>query len=406
MKKWLLIAVAVVLVLAVAGAVFVYGAMGGFSGPLTPEEATVEVESLLRKTVAGDDAVRNGVLLVDAPALGVEGAWAAGVADMRDGIEMTTDTPFLSASVGKLFTAATVLSLAEEGVLSLDDSVTDWLEPEVYSGIPVKGGAAALQEVTIRRLLGQRSGIPDYYEGETVDGAPNVADLLHSDPDRVWTPQSLLAYTKEHFEPAGAPGEAFLYSDTNYDLLGLIVEEATGQPFHEAVAERILEPLALQDTWYHARTDPSRTGPPHPELASYADVWLGDINLARAPALSLDWAGGGLATTTADLRTMMRSLLGGRPVPLDAFQQEWTENSLSSGIDYAYSLWRIRPAGIFFLLRGYPDLYGVSGSSGTYLYYVPEYDAVISGAFNQTGYQQGHVRFLLQVLALLGRVEA
>jgi CubicO group peptidase (beta-lactamase class C family) len=91
---------------------------------------------------------------------------------------------------------------------------------------------------------------------------------------------------------------------------------------------------------------------------------------------------------------------------LDAFQQEWTENALARGIDYAYSLWRIRPAGIIFLLRGYPDLYGVSGSTGSFLYYVPDHDAVIAGSFNQTDYVQGHVRFLIQVLALLGRVES
>jgi D-alanyl-D-alanine carboxypeptidase len=400
MKKWLLIVASAALVIVVVGAVLAYAAMGGFAGPLTPEEATVKLETLLRETVTGDEALRNGVLLVDAPKLGVEGAWAAGVADARDGTEMTTATPFLSASIGKLFTAATVLSLADEGVLSLDDSVIEWLDPDVYSGIPVEGGDPALQEVTIRRLLGQRSGIPDYFEGETADGAPNVLDLVDDAPERVWTPSALLIYTKEHFDPAGAPGEVFTYSDTNYDLLGLIVEEATGLPFHEVVAEKVLRPLALQDTWYYARTDP-----PHPDLAPYADVWLGDVNIARAPALSLDWAGGGLATTAADLRTMMRSLQEDRPLPLTAFQQEWTENALARGIDYAYSLWRIRPAGLLFLLRGYPDLYGVSGSTGSFLYWVPEYDVVVTGTFDQTGYTQKHVMFLIKVLALLGRVE-
>jgi D-alanyl-D-alanine carboxypeptidase len=400
MKRWLLIVASAALVIVVVGAVLAYAAMGGFAGPLTPEEATAKLETLLRETVTGDEALRNGVLVVDAPKLGVEGAWAAGVADARDGTEMTIGTPFLSASIGKLFTAATVLSLADEGVLSLDDSVTEWLDPDVYSGIPVEGGDPALREVTIRKLLGQRSGIPDYFEGETADGAPNVLDLVDDDPERVWTPSALLTYTKEHFDPAGAPGEVFTYSDTNYDLLGLIVEEATGLPFHEVVAEKVLRPLVLQDTWYYARTDP-----PHPDLTPYADVWLGDVNIARAPALSLDWAGGGLATTAADLRTMMRSLQEGRPVPLTAFQQEWTENALARGIDYGYSLWRIRPAGLFFLLRGYPDLYGVSGSTGSFLYWVPEYDAVVTGTFDQIGYTQKHVMFLIKVLALLDRVE-
>ena len=362
------------------------------------------MQALLHDRIAGDKSLRNGVLLVDAPALGIEGAWSAGIAHQRDGSAMTPDTPFLSASIGKLFTAATVLSLVEEGKLSLDDSLTEWLPPDVYRGIPVKGGDEALHIVTIRLLLSHRSGIPDYYEGKTADGAPTVNELLVNEPDRTWTPQSLLDYVKAHYEPAGAPGASFTYSDTNYDLLGMIVEAATGQPFHEAVAARVLAPLALDETWYHAHTDPTRAGPPPPE-AAYADVWMGDVNLAGAPALSLDWAGGGLATTVGDLRTFLRDLLAGAPVPFEAFQKEWTENALSRGIDYGYGLWRIRPAGIIFLLRGYPELYGVSGSTGTWVYYVPEQDAVIAGAFNQSGYQQNHVRFLIQALAVLDRVE-
>jgi D-alanyl-D-alanine carboxypeptidase len=281
MKKRLLIVGAVGAI--ILGVVLVYAALGGFAGPLTSEEAQSELEALLRETVEGDDAVRNGVFLVDAPDLDIEGVWAAGIADERDGTPMTTETPFISASIGKLFTAATVLALVEEGVLSLDDNVTEWLDPAVYAGIPVGGGDRALSEVTIRRLLGQRSGIPDYFEGETADGTPNVMELLEEEPDRTWTPLSLLAYTKEHFEPAGVPGELFTYADTNYDLLGLIVEEATGEPFHEIVEEEVLQPLGLRDTWYYARTDP-----PRPDLAPYADVWLQDANAARTASLSLD----------------------------------------------------------------------------------------------------------------------
>ncbi len=400
-KRWLAAAAVALLAIPIVGSAGIYAALGGFGGPLKPAEAEAKLEAMLRDVVANNKAVRNGVLRVEAPALGVSGAWAAGVADERSGAAMTENTPFLSASVGKLFTAATVLALAEEGVLSLDDDVTMWLEPEVYAGLPAAGGDAALTEVTIRRLLSQRSGLPDYFEGKTADGSPNLQKLLTLEPDRVWTPLELLDYTKEHFAPAGAPGEVFTYSDTNYDLLGLIVEAATGQPFHAVVEAKILQPLGLRDTWYY-----SHTNPPQPDLAPYADVWLGDINSARTPVLSLDWAGGGLATTTADLNTMLRSLAAGKPVALEAFQAEWTENAVAPGLDYGYSLWRIRPDGLFFLLRGYPNLYGASGSTGSFLYWAPEYDAVISGAFNQMEYTQNSIMFLVRVLIVLGRVEA
>ncbi|MCC6458161.1 MAG: serine hydrolase [Caldilineaceae bacterium] len=399
-RRRLIIVLLAVLALLIIGGVAASAAMGSFARPLTPAQAENMLAEMLRGAVADDDAVRNAVLRVEAPALGLSGVWAAGVADARSGAAMTDSTPFLSASIGKLFTAATVLALVEEGVLSLDDDVTLWLEPETYAGLPIEGGDAALREVTIRRLLGHRSGLPDYYEGKTVDGAPNLKELLLLEPGRTWTPLEVLAYTKEHFPPAGIPGEVFTYSDTNYDLLGLIVEAATGQPFHEVVAAKVLRPLGLRETWYHTLTNP-----PDADLAPYADVWLGNLNTAHTPILTLDWAGGGLATTTADLHLMLRSLLHGQPVDLERFQAEWTENAIASGVDYGYGLWCIRPAGLFFLFRGYPDIYGVSGSSGSFLYWIPEYDAVISGTLNQLDYAQKSVMFPIQVLGILERVE-
>jgi D-alanyl-D-alanine carboxypeptidase len=276
-----------------------------------PEQAEAKLEALLLKTVTKDETLRNAVLLVESPKLGINRAWAAGIADEHSGAAMTVETPFLSASIGKLFTAILVMSLTEEGLLSLDDSIVDWLDASVITGLPVLGGEAALKDITIHRLLAQRSGLPDYFEGESTDGAPNVFELISEDPERSWTPILLLDYVKEHYAPAGAPGEAFLYADTNYDLLGLIVEEASGQALHEVMTERIFQPLGLQNTWMHARS-----------TAPYADVWLQDYNAASVPALSLDWAGGGLATTVGDLRTFMRSLLNDRPISLDALQAE------------------------------------------------------------------------------------
>jgi D-alanyl-D-alanine carboxypeptidase len=365
----------------------------GCSRSSEPEEAEAALQALLRKIVAKDETVRNAVLLVESPKLGISGAWAAGISDEHSGETMTVKTPFLSASIGKLFTATVVVSLAEEGFLSLDDSIVDWLDVSIIAGLPVRGGEAALRDVTIRRLLAQRSGLPDYFEGQTVDGAPNVFELISEDPERSWTPHLLLDYLKEHYAPAGAPGEAFLYADTNYDLLGLIVEAASSQAFHEVMTERIFQPLGLQNTWMHTRS-----------TAPYADVWLQDYNAAGAPALSLDWAGGGLATTVGDLRTFLRSLLEGRPTSLESFQAEWTEDAMAKGIDYGYSLWRIRPGGLSFLLKSYPEVLGISGSTGSFLYWVPEYDAAITGSFNQTDYREKHVVFLIKVLRVLSHV--
>ncbi len=364
--------------------------------PLSAAQATSAVESLLRRTVARDRSVRHGFLVVDAPGLGID----LRIADGKSrGVGVREETPFLSASVGKLFTAATVLSLVEEGRLGLADPLSKWLDPELLARLPVEGGAEAAGRITVEQLLGHRSGLPDYYDGTTKDGAPNVSTLVVQSPERTWTVESLLDYTCEHFDPAGAPDERWLYSDTNYDLVSLVVEKADDRPFHEAVRARVLNPLDLRNTWYHVHESSAASVTP-----KIAEVWFGDHQAIGTPATSVDTAGGGLATTVEDLRRFMRGLLRGTPVPLEAFQTRWTDNTITPGIDYALALWRIRPGGLSVMLRAMPELYGASGSTGSFLYYVPELDAVIAGTFDQTGHAEKHVVFLIRLLSTLRRV--
>jgi len=366
---------------------------------LTPTEGEEALEKSLSEVVEKDDAVRNAALHVDSELLQLDQTWGMGVANAGAGDDMTASSPYLSASVGKLFTSATIMVLADEGALALDDDITRWLDPELIAGLPVTGGDAALDEITLRRLMGHRSGLPDYFSGETRGGAPTVLELMTDEPGRSWTPESLLQYTKDHFAAVGGPGEVFEYADTNYDLLGLVIEAATGEAFHEVVRAKILDPLALNSTWYHQHEAP-------PEgLASYADVWLEDHNAAGTAALSLDWAGGGLATTSDDLARFLRSLSEGEPVSLERFQEVWSADAVTEGVDYGYGLWRVRPAELSIFLRGFPDMLGVSGATGSYAYYIPEYDAVVTGTFDQLLYEEEHIVFLVsEVLPVLERV--
>jgi CubicO group peptidase (beta-lactamase class C family) len=329
------------------------------------------------------------------------GKWASGIRDERTGRPIKPSSPFLSASVGKLFTAAALLSLEKEGRLSLEDPVTRWLDPALVAGLPLQGGDARLPEVTIRRLLSHTSGLPDYYEDKTADGTPAFIDLFIGQPERTWTTEQVIRHTKDHYAPAGAPGERFHYTDLNYDLAGLVAESVTGLPFHAVLSSRIFEPMGLAETWMH-----SRQAPPRKDLLPFADVWVAGTNVARFASISFEGAGGGLATTVEDLQLFMRSLVAGSPVSLDDLAASWTENAFGPGLDYGLGLWRVRPGGLFFLMRGYPNLLGASGSTGSYLYYVPDLDAVIAGTFDDSRWGRSkHIRFVLRVLAVLRSVE-
>jgi len=368
---------------------------------LDPADATDKLQAALERSVDGG-SVRNAILHVDAPRLAVERTWASGVADERDGRSMRPETPFLSASIGKLAVAATAFALADDGVLNLDAPIATVVAPDVLEGLPVAGGEDAITRVSARMLLANRSGLPDYYDDQVhraADGAPSVAELMLTEPERRWTRSQLIDYVREHYTPFAAPGERFLYSDLNWDLLGLVFEGALGRPFHQIVRERVLDPLAMTQTWYHAFE-------PRPaEVPDYADAFIGDANLARAASLSLDGAGGGLATTAADLGRLIRGLESGRPVALDHLTTDWTEDAMSRGLDYGYGTWRWRPGRIFFLARQLPHLVGVSGSTNSFAYLTAKGD-VITGTLDQGDDPSRHVRFMLtKVLPVLQRAK-
>lgn len=369
-------------------------------GPLTTAEANTRLDDALHQVVQDPEQhLHNGVMWVDAPRLGLQRGFAAGVANEATGTAMDTDTPFLSASVGKLFVAVAVMTLVQDHVLSLDDPVTKWVPAATLQGLPIGGGDGAWPTVTLRMLLGHRSGLPDYFSDPSKDGAPRLYDLIARERDHRWSRDDLFAYARAHYAPVGTPGERFHYADTNYDLLGIVLEKATGSgSFVDVVRARVLTPLALKHTWYHSL----EAAPPGEK--PIADAFIGDVNMHDAPSLTADQAAGGLATTVGDLRLFLRALTQGTPVPLSSLATAFSEDAMVPGIDVGLCAWRIRPGGIFFALGGLPELVGHSGSTGVWAYYVERHDAVLVGAVSQSGWQEDHIRFLLKdVLPVLER---
>jgi D-alanyl-D-alanine carboxypeptidase len=362
--------------------------MGLFS--ITPEKAAQRLEKAVVK-LGRKKAIRNAVLHVDSPRTGLRGTWATGVAHQSDGSAMRPETPFISASVGKIAMAATAFHLAADGKIDLDGSILDWIPRDTITGLEVVGGEDGLARVTPRMLSANRSGLADYFDSKVhppLGGAMSVMEVMIAEPERAWTREQLIAYTIEHYGPYGAPGEKFLYSDLNWDLLGLVFEGACRRPFHEVVRQHVLDPLRMSRTWYHAFER-------YPEgIERYADVFARDVNLAGKPCMTVDQAGGGLATTAEDMARLIRGLENGTPVGLDVIGSDWTEDAMSRGLDYGYGTWRWRPGRIFFLMWRYPNLIGVSGSNNTFAY-ITDHGDVIAGTMNQTDDPSRQVRFLL-----------
>lgn len=213
-----------------------------------------------------------------------------GTGDLASGAPMQLDDHIRIASITKTFTGVAVLQLVDEGRLSLDDTLSSYV-----AGID-NGG-----RITIRNLLGMTSGIYDFTSDE------QFLEDFTDDPLMSFSPQDVIDIVNRH-EPDFAPGEKVSYCDTNYILLGMIVEKVTGELVEKTIAERILEPLGLDQTSFP--TDPAI---PEPFARGYyaGDDGKGAFEDYTATNPAVAWTAGAMISTLEDLRIWAKALATG-----------------------------------------------------------------------------------------------
>lgn len=269
------------------------------------------------------------------------------------------ELPFHAASVGKLFTGVVVLQLVSEGELQLDAPIDEILPASRLKGLLASGVAAP----TVLQLLQHVGGVADYYESDL--GRRNgIVHELAADPHQVWTPDALLDFTRDHKRPIAEPGRRFRYSDTGFVLLGKAIDAVSGMRYHETVAARIIKPLELRRTFLPRLTEPLEGE------ARIAACYNGRHDLSQTNALSCGWAGGGVASTPADLVRFSRALHGGELLARSEYAvMTDIRNRVRAGIHYGAAMMELRFDGFSPMLRGYPRPVGHLGSLGTYLFH-------------------------------------
>lgn len=199
---------------------------------------------------------------------------------------------FAIGSVTKNFIAALTLSLAEEEVLSLDDRLSMWLP-----NYPHVNG-----DITIRQLLNHTSGLYMFWDNQ------EIWDDLIADRTKFFTPEEILEYIKEPYFEAG---EGWGYSNTNYLLLAMIINKATGSNLSTELNKRFYQPLGLSD-FYLSQEE---SIPAH-QAHVYSDNWDGPIRdvtfLPRTSHESITYGSGGIFTTSENLARWSQALFGGR----------------------------------------------------------------------------------------------
>ena len=257
------------------------------------------------------------------------------------------DTYFRAASNTKTMTAAVILQLAQENKLSLDNPVSKYV-PGVPNG----------DNITVAELLNMRSGLYNY------SNAPAIWESMDRQPARVWSPAELLAIAFAH-QPNFPPDTAYEYNNTNYLLLGLIIERVGDKPLAQAMQDRLFGPLGLQHTLLPASTvntlpEPYSHGylygsasvamvgsPPYsPEVQAAARAGTLLPNDYTGLNHSFAVAAGGVISTANDLATWIQALVAGRVLNA-TYQRRWLDSpqpedpSKPEGQQYGYGIARL-----------------------------------------------------------------
>jgi D-alanyl-D-alanine carboxypeptidase len=224
-----------------------------------------------------------------------DGTWFGnyGTADPDTGVAITRGTHLRIGSVTKVFTATLLLQLVESEALSLDDPIATFVP-----GVP--GG----ELISLGLLATMRSGLANY------TAVPEFAARVVADPLADFQPVELVAAGLSH-SPVFAPGERFDYCNTNYILLGQVVEQVSGQSFETMLRERILGPLNLTTTWWPGRSN----NLPEPFARGYTLLIPGQVpgSPVDATLFNPSWGGaaGALVSTAEDLLAFGSILVSG-----------------------------------------------------------------------------------------------
>lgn len=238
-----------------------------------------------------------GVVLADGESFGL----AVGYSDRDAKTPMKPDDRMLAGSTGKTFAAAVAFQLVKEGKIGLDDKIETYLGKEAwFNRLP------NAKDVTIRMLMNHTSGLVRY------EFKKEFTDFLTANPMKVWTPEERLAYLFDAKAPFEA-GKGWDYSDTNYIVLGMIIERLTGKKFYDEARRRLIKPLKLNDTI--AQESPvmknvvqGYAGPANPFGGK--DRMIENGKFVVNP--QLEWTGGGWASTGHDLARWAKMYFEGK----------------------------------------------------------------------------------------------
>ncbi|MBK9389622.1 MAG: beta-lactamase family protein [Bacteroidetes bacterium] len=298
------------------------------------------------------------------------------------------ETQYFIASTTKLFVTAVILKLRLKGILNLDDKISKYLDDNLMRGLHVLKNVEYSADIRVCNLLAHTSGLPDYFQDKDSAGK-SLEEKLKSGEDKYWTPKEAIMLSKSMtplFKP-DTKGKAH-YSDTNFQLLGLIIERITGRSVEENFDEMIIRPLKLTNTYLYNQITDNR-----PVNFYYQKR---ELNIPKA--MTSFKSDGGIVSNSSDMLVFIEAFFTGALFPKEYIKELEVWNRIffpmqsGTGIHLFKLPWVFNPFGTI------PDLIGHSGLSGALAYSCPEKNLYIAGTVNQVAYPDTSFKITIKLI--------
>lgn len=346
---------------------------------MNQEQFSVKFQPILNKTV--DNKTVFGVsVCIENGERSLVFSGAAG--------NLQTESQYFIASTTKLYTSAIILNLASQKAFQLDDPVGNYLDKSIMDGLLVIKGVDYSGQITIRQLLAHTSGLPDYFQQRKPNGKSFLEELT-AGIDQGWSFEQVIVEAKK-MKPAFRPGEKgkALYSDTNYQILGRLIETVSAKPIQTALQEFIFAPLGLQKTYLYSDSQDTRPAP----------LYYKKNRLHVPLAMASFGTDGGIVSTSAELMTFLKAFFGGQFFPVENFSWMKQWNRIFFPLEAGVGLTRFKLPGLFSPFKAMPEFIGHSGLSGTVAFYAPEKDIYMTGTVNQVDNPGRSFRLMLELV--------
>lgn len=344
------------------------------SEDITQADYLAKIDAILQESIAA------GVTGLSAAITSSRGHWTfvAGVSDLESQQPITSTHLFGVGSITKVFTAVVIFQLIEEGKLQLTDTVSKFLDPEIYRDIDTAA------EANVDLLLSHETGIDNWEDDPAWIKAGRGSKL---DPAHKWTNIEPLDYIRRPRLTAPERGN-YYYANTNYELLGFMIEKITQNTAEAEIRRRILAPLGMENTFlegfeeqnqgtmtkrYHFATEEYR------EAAginvAFPELQDGKLIDCTASNLSVEWTAGGMVSTPSDLVKFATAIRDGKLLSAESLATMKMWRPTSSGTsEMGHGLFRMRDSEKDGWLGHFGGVLGLTAA----LWWKEEGDCVIS----------------------------